>query len=92
MAGSSSVGKFVYVGGMAGFDNKVHVGDRSTIAGMTGVSKDVPGGGVYVGIPAREYSKHFQTQALLNRMLDDWLKKKEERRNSKKLSDKDGEK
>ena len=76
IAGSSSVGKFAYVGGMVGIANKVHIGDRANVGGCSLVSKDVPEGETYVGNPAREKNKHFRLHAMLNRMLAEKNKKK----------------
>ncbi len=69
MAGSSSLGKFVYVGGLTGITNKVHVGDRASVAAMSLLTKDVRGGSVVAGNPQREYREHFKVHAALNRLV-----------------------
>ena len=75
LAGSASVGKYAYIGGMAGISNKVHVGDGGKVGGMTLVSKDVPPGGNAVGNPQREHSDHFRVHALLNKLSAERKKK-----------------
>lgn len=69
LAGRASVGRFVYMGGMVGVINNVHVGDGATVAAFTLVSKDVPPGGTAVGIPQRTQKEHFRAHAALNRMI-----------------------
>jgi len=69
LAGSSSLGKFVYVGGLTGISNKVHMADGSKVGAVSFVTKDVPPGVVMMGNPAREYSEHFRAHAALNKLV-----------------------
>ncbi len=71
MAGSSEVGKFVYLAGFAGVGNQVVVGDGSRVAAGTLISKDVPPGSSIIGFPHRDAKDFFKIQAMLNRLLAD---------------------
>ncbi len=82
VAGSAEIGRYVYVGGLAGVTN-VRVGDGALIAAMTLVSKDVPAGGTAVGNPQREQKEHFRAHATLNRLAE----KKSEKKNERKTHD-----
>jgi UDP-3-O-[3-hydroxymyristoyl] glucosamine N-acyltransferase len=75
LAGSASVGRFIYMGGMSGVNNKTHVGDGAMIGAMTMVTKDVPPGGNALGNPQRLFREHLQVHAILNRLLADKKKK-----------------
>ncbi|MCC7440351.1 MAG: UDP-3-O-(3-hydroxymyristoyl)glucosamine N-acyltransferase [Bdellovibrionales bacterium] len=68
LAGSSSLGKFVYVGGLTGISNRVHVSDGAKVGAVSLVSKDVPPGGTVLGNPQRDYSDHFRAHAALNKL------------------------
>ncbi len=69
MAGSSSLGKFVYVGANAGTGNQVHVGDYSKLTAYTGVAKDVEPHSELGGVPARPLSDYFRILAIQNKLL-----------------------
>lgn len=53
VGGSSTIGKRIDIGGKAAISDHVTVGDDVIVAGMTGVANNLPGPGVYWGIPAR---------------------------------------
>jgi UDP-3-O-[3-hydroxymyristoyl] glucosamine N-acyltransferase len=69
LAGRASIGRFAYVGGLAGIANQILVGDASNVCAMTLVTKDVPEGGTVVGNPQRDHKEHFRAHAMLNRMI-----------------------
>lgn len=69
LTGSASVGKYAYLGGRVGVANQVHVGDGAQIAGMSMVTKDVPAGAKWSGMPAREEREYLRQQVLLSRIL-----------------------
>ena len=69
MAGSSSLGKFVYVGANAGTANQVHVGDYAKLAAYTGAAKDVEPGAEMGGVPARPLSDYYKILAIQNKLL-----------------------
>jgi UDP-3-O-[3-hydroxymyristoyl] glucosamine N-acyltransferase len=75
MAGSSSLGKFVYVGANAGTANQVHVGDYAKLAAYTGAAKDVEAHAEMGGVPARLLSDYYKILAMQNKSLRQHRKK-----------------
>ena len=69
VAGGAKIGKFAYIGGLSGISNQVYVKAGAKVAAMTQVYKDVEEGSTVAGQPQREYQKHWQIQAMLNRLL-----------------------
>ena len=69
MAGSSSLGKFVYVGAQSGTGNQVHVGDYAKLAAYTGVAKDIEAHAEVGGVPARPLSDYYKILAIQNKLL-----------------------
>jgi UDP-3-O-[3-hydroxymyristoyl] glucosamine N-acyltransferase len=53
ISGSSRIGDFVMMGGQTGVADHVTIGDKSQIAGRGGITRDLAGGQVYGGFPAR---------------------------------------
>lgn len=53
IAGSTTVGDGVMIGGAAGLNGHITIGDGVQIAAMSGVVADIPAGERYGGIPAR---------------------------------------
>ena len=54
MAGSTKIGEYCAFGGQSGAIDNVTIGDRAIFACYTAVTKDLPGGKMYSGAPARE--------------------------------------
>jgi UDP-3-O-[3-hydroxymyristoyl] glucosamine N-acyltransferase len=52
IAGSSSTGDYVVIGGQAGIRDHVHVGAGSMLSAMAGITSDVPEKSMMMGIPA----------------------------------------
>jgi UDP-3-O-[3-hydroxymyristoyl] glucosamine N-acyltransferase len=75
LAGSSSLGKFVYVGAQAGTGNQVHVGDYAKLAGYAGAAKDVAPNAEVAGVPARPLADYFKILAIQNKLLRERSKK-----------------
>jgi UDP-3-O-[3-hydroxymyristoyl] glucosamine N-acyltransferase len=75
MAGSSSLGKFVYVGAQSGTGNQVHIGDYSKLAAYTGAAKDVEPHSEMGGVPARPLSDYYRILAIQNKLLRERGKK-----------------
>jgi UDP-3-O-[3-hydroxymyristoyl] glucosamine N-acyltransferase len=69
LAGNASLGKYVYVGGLTGITNHVHIGDGGSVGALTLVTKDVPPKGTAVGNPQRDHKEHFRAHALLSKLL-----------------------
>ena len=76
-AGNSSAGRYVYVGGLTGVNNRVHLGDGSKVGALTIVTKDIPPGGDALGTPQRGFREHLQVHAFLNRLYAGRRKKDE---------------
>ncbi len=54
VAGSSVIGDYVVFGGKASVAGHVEVGDNAKLAAKSGVTKSIPGGETYAGMPARK--------------------------------------
>jgi len=52
IAGTSSTGDYVVIGGQAGLRDHVHIGTAARLSAMAGITNDVPDGAVMLGIPA----------------------------------------
>ena len=64
IAGSTKIGEFCAFGGQAGAIDNVIIGDRAVFACYTAVTKDLPGGKMYSGAPAREIKEKNKRDAL----------------------------
>ncbi len=52
IAGSTTTGDYVVMGGQAGLRDHIHIGDRATLSAMSGVMSNVPDDAVMLGAPA----------------------------------------
>jgi UDP-3-O-[3-hydroxymyristoyl] glucosamine N-acyltransferase LpxD len=77
LAGGTRIGRFAYIGGMAGIGNKAALGNYAKVGAMSLVDKDVPDGGTSVGNPQRTHRDHFKAHAILNRLVAERDRKKE---------------
>ena len=75
IAGSTRIGKFCVFGGQAGAVDNVKIGDRAVFACYTAVTKDLAGGKMYSGAPAREIKDknrrdavYYEVKQLKNRL------------------------
>jgi UDP-3-O-[3-hydroxymyristoyl] glucosamine N-acyltransferase len=66
----------VKIGGQAGFAGHLSIGDRSSVAGQSGVTKDVPDGETVSGYPAKNHMKAMRLEAALRALPDLLLKVK----------------
>jgi len=80
MAGSSSIGKGVFVGGLVAINNKVHVGDGAKIGPCTGVTKNVRDGEIVRGFPMRSEKDYMSANVVLNRLVKNQKTKNDRRR------------
>ena len=64
IAGSTKIGEFCAFGGQAGAVDNVTIGDKAIFACYTAVTKDLPGGKMYSGAPAREIKEKNKRDAL----------------------------
>ncbi|MEX0887064.1 MAG: UDP-3-O-(3-hydroxymyristoyl)glucosamine N-acyltransferase [Phycisphaeraceae bacterium] len=53
VAGSTTTGDYVVMGGQAGVAGHLHIGDGAQLAAKSGVVSDLPGGAQYGGAPAQ---------------------------------------
>lgn len=74
MAGSAKLGNWVTLAGGTCVDNKVEMGDRTTLGGFSAMTKDTDGPGVYVGIPAQPVGE-WRRQIVLQRRLPEILQR-----------------
>lgn len=63
IAGSSRLGRYVVMAGQSGVGGHVEIGDGAQIAAKAAVLKDVAGGQLYAGIPARPQREWLRSQA-----------------------------
>lgn len=68
MAGTTTIGDYVQVGGQAMFKGHITVGDRAVIAGGSHVWGDVPDGAFLSGRPAQNHRDEVRLQAYLRRL------------------------
>ena len=83
IAGSTKIGEFCAFGGQAGAVDNVTIGNKAIFACYTAVTKDLPGGKMYSGAPAREIKEknkrdavYFDVERLKKRLtiIEDKLK------------------
>ncbi len=60
LAGSVTTGDYVRCAGQVGVADHLHIGERATLLAKAGVHRDIPAGGMYVGIPARPREEQIQ--------------------------------
>jgi UDP-3-O-[3-hydroxymyristoyl] glucosamine N-acyltransferase len=70
LAGSTRLGKGVWVGGQVGFAGHLEVGDKAIITAQSGTSHDVPPGAVMSGSPAFENSMWLRSTAAFAKLPD----------------------
>jgi UDP-3-O-[3-hydroxymyristoyl] glucosamine N-acyltransferase len=68
IAGSTTTGDYVVMGGQAGVRDHVHIGTRAMLSAMAGITHDVPEGVVMMGIPATPEREQKLKQAALAKL------------------------
>jgi len=68
LAGSTRLGRGVWVGGQAGFAGHLEVGDKAIITAQSGTSHDIPPGTVMSGSPAFENAAWLRSTAAFSRL------------------------
>lgn len=71
LAGSTTLGRNVVLGGQSGTAGHLKVGDFAQFAARSGISKSLEGGKKYGGHPAIELKEWFKFQAKLNKITKD---------------------
>ena len=66
MAGSTTTGRNIVMGGQSATAGHLHLGDFTTIAGKGGVTKSLEGGKTYAGFPAIDHKTWLRLQAKLS--------------------------
>lgn len=69
MAGSTTTGRNVVFGGQSGTAGHLHIGDFTTIAAKSGVTKSLDGGKTYAGFPAIEHKLWLKLQAKISGLI-----------------------
>jgi len=70
LAGSTRLGRGVWVGGQVGFAGHLEVGDKAVITAQSGTSHDIPSGAVMSGSPAFENSSWLRSTAAFSKLPD----------------------
>jgi UDP-3-O-[3-hydroxymyristoyl] glucosamine N-acyltransferase len=68
LAGSTRLGRGVWVGGQAGFAGHLEVGDNAVITAQSGTSHDIPPGAIMSGSPAFENSAWLRSAAAFSKL------------------------
>jgi UDP-3-O-[3-hydroxymyristoyl] glucosamine N-acyltransferase len=68
ISGSATLGAYVTMAGQSATVGHVRVGDRATVTGRGAVTKDIPPGEIWRGVPARPIKETLQAEALINRL------------------------
>lgn len=69
LAGSTTTGRNVVMGGQSASAGHLHIGDFATIAGKGGVTKSLEGGKTYAGFPAIDHKLWLKMQAKISGLL-----------------------
>jgi UDP-3-O-[3-hydroxymyristoyl] glucosamine N-acyltransferase len=69
LAGSTTTGRNLVMGGQSASAGHLHMGDFVTIAGKGGVTKSLEGGKTYAGFPAIEHKRWLKLQAKISSLL-----------------------
>jgi len=69
LAGSTTTGRNLVMGGQSASAGHLHIGDFSTIAGKGGVTKSLEGNNTYAGFPAIEVKLWRKIQAKIARLI-----------------------
>jgi UDP-3-O-[3-hydroxymyristoyl] glucosamine N-acyltransferase len=68
LAGSTRLGRGVWVGGQAGFAGHMEVGDKAVITAQSGTSHDIPPGAMVSGSPAFENAAWLRSSAVFSKL------------------------
>jgi len=68
IGGSCRIGDGVVMGGHVGVSDHISIGNKSMIAGKSGIMRDIPPGKKFLGSPAKEIRKAFKCISLIDRL------------------------
>lgn len=68
IAGSTELGNYVTMAAQSGCAGHITIGDQAIILARAGVTKSLPGGQMYQGLPARPAAEERKRQAQLSRV------------------------
>ncbi len=69
LAGSTTTGRNIIMGGQSASAGHLHIGDFVTVAGKGGVTKSLERGKTYAGFPAIEHKRWLKLQAKISALL-----------------------
>ena len=69
LAGSTTTGRNIVMGGQSASAGHLHIGDFTTVAGKGGVTKSLEGGKTYAGFPAIEHRLWLRLQAKISSLV-----------------------
>ena len=72
IAGSTTLGRGVILGGGAGVVDHVHLHDGVKVGARALVTKDIPAGQTWTGYPAEPYKKYVRKHYLFNQLERIW--------------------
>jgi UDP-3-O-[3-hydroxymyristoyl] glucosamine N-acyltransferase len=81
LAGSCKIGKYVYIAGLAGISNGIHVDDGAKIGPGCLVPTYIAPGKEMLGFPPREANDFFRVHALMSRMLKEHKESRGKKKN-----------
>jgi UDP-3-O-[3-hydroxymyristoyl] glucosamine N-acyltransferase len=87
LSGSTHIGSYVRVGGQAGFSGHIKIGDKAMIGAQAGVAKDVPGGIMVSGYPARPHREELRMEASIRKLPELFRELKELKEKVKDLEE-----
>jgi UDP-3-O-[3-hydroxymyristoyl] glucosamine N-acyltransferase len=72
IAGSTTLGDGVALGGQVGVIGHLEIGDGARVAAQSGVGGDIPAGETYFGHPARPITRVMRANAVFLKLPELW--------------------